>query len=146
MRNLVVKTIYVASTLLLTSVASLGRTESTLFDTMDLTGESGILFWNTEQKIYGFPRLAELYPTRAIGGHQTPLQLPQKLSSLDHFTYDLGGQTYTVDSHMRSQRTAGLLVIHNGEIKVERYGLQHHADAPWVSFSVTKSVVSMLFG
>ena len=47
---------------------------------------------------------------------------------------------------MRSQRTAGLLVIHNGEIKVERYGLQHHADAPWVSFSVTKSVVSMLFG
>ena len=51
MRNLVVKAIYVASTLLLTSVASLGRTESTLFDTVELTGESGILFWNTEQKI-----------------------------------------------------------------------------------------------
>ena len=63
MRNLVVKAIYVASTLLLTSVASLGRTESTLFDTVELTGESGILFWNTEQKIYAFPRLAELYPT-----------------------------------------------------------------------------------
>ena len=75
-------------------------------------------------------RLAEFYPTRAVAGHQTPLQLPQKLSSLDHFTYDLRGQTNTVDSHMRSERTAGLLVIHNGEIKVERYGLQHHADAP----------------
>ena len=47
---------------------------------------------------------------------------------------------------MRSERTAGLLVIHKAEIKVERYGLQHHADAPWVSFSVTKSVASMLFG
>ena len=63
MRNLVVKAIYVASTLLLTSVASLGRTESTLFDTVELTGERGILFWNTEQKIYGFPRLAEFYAT-----------------------------------------------------------------------------------
>ena len=47
---------------------------------------------------------------------------------------------------MQSQRTAGLLVILNGEIKVERYGLEHYAEAPWVSFSVTKSVVSMLFG
>jgi CubicO group peptidase (beta-lactamase class C family) len=47
---------------------------------------------------------------------------------------------------MQSERTAGLLVIQNGEIKVERYGLEHHANAPWVSFSVTKSVVSMLFG
>ena len=98
MRNLVVKAIYVTSTLLLTWVASLGRTESTLFDTIDLTGESGILFWNTEQKVYGFPRLAELYPTRAIGGHQTPLQLPQKLSNLDHFTYDLGCLLYTSPS------------------------------------------------
>ena len=47
---------------------------------------------------------------------------------------------------MRSERTAGLLVTHNGAIKVERYSLQHHADAPWVSFSVNKSVVSMPFG
>ena len=146
MKKHIVKTTYVVSALLLTLAASLGRTQSTPFDTTDLTGESGILFWNAQQQIHGFPRLAELYPTRAIGGHQTPSQLPQRLASLDNFAYDFGGQTYTVDSHMRSQRTAGLLVIHNGEIKVERYGLQHHADAPWVSFSVTKSVVSMLFG
>ena len=46
---------------------------------------------------------------------------------------------------MQSQRTAGLLVILMAK-SVERYGMEHHAEAPWVSFSVTKSVVSMLFG
>ena len=122
------------------------QAESPEFNDRDLTGEDGILFWGPDQQVYGFPRLAELYPTRSIQGQEVPLQLPIRLSNLDAFSYSYAEQIHTVDSHMQSERTAGLLVIQNGEIKVERYGLEHHANAPWVSFSVTKSVVSMLFG
>ena len=122
------------------------QAESPEFNDRDLTGEAGILFWGPDQQVYGFPRLAELYPTRSIQGQEVPLQLPIRLSNLDAFSYSYAEQIHTVDSHMQSERTAGLLVIQNGEIKVERYGLEHHANAPWVSFSVTKSVVSMLFG
>jgi CubicO group peptidase (beta-lactamase class C family) len=41
---------------------------------------------------------------------------------------------------------AGLLVIRDGTIIYERYGLGNNENSRWVSFSVTKSVVSMLYG
>ena len=146
MKKSLVNRLCVAGALLLTFVAIQSKAESPEFNDRDLTGENGILFWDPDQQVYGFPRLAELYPTRSIQGQEVPLQLPIRLSNLDAFSYSYAEQIHTVDSHMQSERTAGLLVIQNGEIKVERYGLEHHAKAPWVSFSVTKSVVSMLFG
>ena len=146
MKKSLVNRLCVAGALLLTFVAIQSQAESPESNDRDLTGENGILFWDPDQQVYGFPRLAELYPTRSIQGQEVPLQLPIRLSNLDAFSYSYAKQIHTVDSHMQSERTAGLLVIQNGEIKVERYGLEHHANAPWVSFSVTKSVVSMLFG
>ena len=146
MKKSLVNKLCVAGALLLTFVAIQSQAESPESNSPDLTGENGILFWGPDQQVYGFPRLAELYPTRSIEGQEVPLQLPIRLSNLDAFSYSYAEQTHTVESHMQSERTAGLLVIQNGEIKVERYGLEHHAKAPWVSFSVTKSVVSMLFG
>ena len=146
MKKSLVNKLCVAGALLLTFVAIQSQAESPESNGPDLTGENGILFWGPDQQVYGFPRLAELYPTRSIEGQEVPLQLPIRLSNLDAFSYSYAEQTHTVESHMQSERTAGLLVIQNGEIKVERYGLEHHAKAPWVSFSVTKSVVSMLFG
>ena len=41
---------------------------------------------------------------------------------------------------------AGLLVIKDGHILYERYGLGNTEDSRWISYSVAKSVVSMLFG
>ena len=146
MKKSLVNRLCVAGALLLTFVAIQSQAESPESNDRDLTGENGILFWGPDQQVYGFPRLAELYPTRSIQGQEVPLQLPIRLSNLDAFSYSYAEQIHTVDSHMQSERTAGLLVIQNGEIKVERYGLEHHANASWVSFSVTKSVVSMLFG
>ena len=137
---------YFAVILLLVLTALQSQAESPKYNDADLADESGILFWGPEQQVYGFPRIGDLYPTRSIEGKEVPPQLPVRLSNLDAFSYSYAGQTHTLESHMQSQRTAGLLVILNGEIKVERYGLEHYAEAPWVSFSVTKSVVSMLFG
>ncbi len=48
--------------------------------------------------------------------------------------------------YFTKQRVAGLLVIKDGRIVYERYGLGNDETTRWVSFSVAKSVVSMLFG
>lgn len=122
------------------------RAGSEIADSPDLTGDAGILFWTPEQQVTGYSSIADLYPTRQIQGRSSPSVLPEKLTSLDRFTYQLGGQALTIADYMQNQRTAGLLVIHNGVLKVERYGLGHQPQKPWVSFSVTKSVVSMLYG
>ena len=129
-----------------TAVQASERAQSDIAIHPDLTGDAGILFWTPEQQVTGYSNIAGLYPTRAIQGRTVPADLPEKLITLDRFTYRLGWQKLTIADYMQKQHAAGLLVIHNGEVKVERYGLGHLPQKPWVSFSVTKSVVSMLYG
>jgi CubicO group peptidase (beta-lactamase class C family) len=52
----------------------------------------------------------------------------------------------TLDEYFVQKNVAGLLVLKDGKIAYERYGLGNTSDSRWISFSVTKSVVSMLVG
>ena len=43
-----------------------------------------------------------------------------------------------VDAYMKDQRTAGLVIIQDGKIRLEKYGLDFSGDGRWTSFSVAK--------
>lgn len=47
---------------------------------------------------------------------------------------------------MQAERVAGVLVIQDDKIRLERYGLGIGPDTRWVSFSMTKSLTSTLVG
>jgi len=47
---------------------------------------------------------------------------------------------------MSTQRSAALLVLHKGQMRLERYGLDFDATGRWTSFSVAKSFTSTLVG
>ena len=47
---------------------------------------------------------------------------------------------------MAGQRSAALLVVHDGKLRLERYGLGFDAAGRWTSFSMAKSVTSTLVG
>ena len=47
---------------------------------------------------------------------------------------------------MTAQRTAGLVILHEGRIRLERYGLDFGPGGRWTSFSVAKSLTSTLVG
>lgn len=51
-----------------------------------------------------------------------------------------------IDEYMASQRTSGLVIIQDGKIRFERYGLDFDARGRWTSFSVAKSFTSTLVG
>ena len=51
-----------------------------------------------------------------------------------------------LNDYFTNQSVAGLLVIKDGKILYERYGLGNTEDSKWVSYSVAKAVVSMLIG
>jgi CubicO group peptidase (beta-lactamase class C family) len=110
------------------------------------TSSQTMLNWTAEEKFAGFPAIDTLFPTRPITGTLQPRELPEQLADLSNFTYDFDNKSWDLKSHMRAQSTAGILVIYNGNVVVEQYGLNHSADLPWVSFSVAKSVVSLLYG
>jgi CubicO group peptidase (beta-lactamase class C family) len=104
------------------------------------------LFWTPEQKVAGFRNADRLYDTRVVEASDTARELPKALMDLDDVVVRVGDDSLTVDEYFKRKNVAGLLVIKDGEVVYERYGLGNTEDSVWVSFSVTKSVVSMLVG
>jgi CubicO group peptidase (beta-lactamase class C family) len=99
-----------------------------------------LLFWNQSQRDAAFraldriPLLAKWHVVPA-GASPRPLPPgpPLKLA-LD------------VDAYMAGQRSAALIVLQDGKVRLERYGLGFGRGGRWTSFSVAKSVTSTLVG
>jgi len=99
-----------------------------------------ILFWSQPQRDAGFralDRLPVLAKSRAVPAGATPMPLPPG----PPLTLALD-----VDAYMAVQRSAALLVVHDGKLRLERYGLGFDGRGRWTSFSVAKSITSTLVG
>lgn len=105
-----------------------------------------VLFWSPKQQVAGFRNSDRIFPTRTVAAGDSPSPLPQEPVELGGVEVRLGGERMTVDEYFVKQHVAGLLVIKDGKIRYERYGLGNTRDSRWISFSVAKSVVSMLIG
>ncbi len=53
---------------------------------------------------------------------------------------------YTLDEYLERRRVTGLLILKNGEIVAERYRYARTPEARFISFSMAKSVTSLLIG
>jgi CubicO group peptidase (beta-lactamase class C family) len=104
------------------------------------------LFWTPEQKVAGFRNADEIFWTRSIEAGDSPLVLPDASMDLGDLVIRVNDESMTVDEYFTRQNVAGLLVIKDGQVMYERYGLGNDENSRWISFSVSKSVVSMLFG
>lgn len=99
-----------------------------------------LLFWSVPQRDAAFralDRLSVLAKWRVVPAAAKPLPLPQgpplKLK-LD------------VDAYLAGQRMAGLVIVHDGKVRLERYGLGFDSAGRWTSFSVAKSITAVLVG
>jgi len=113
--------------------------------------KSSILFWNDEQKKLGYQSVDQLLPTRGLTASETPYALvdsaDEQLTSL-YYSFDNGGENsrHSIADFMHQQQVGGVLVLQGNRVLFERYGLDNSAESLWVSFSVSKSVTSMLLG
>lgn len=105
-----------------------------------------ILFWTPEQQVAGFRNSDKIFDTRTIESGDAVYPLPYKRVDLGEVEIKLDGASMTVNEYFEKHSVAGLLVIKDGHILYERYGLGNTEDSRWISYSVAKSVVSMLFG
>ncbi|MBK6740523.1 MAG: serine hydrolase [Haliea sp.] len=99
-----------------------------------------VLFWTIPQRDAGFraldavPIVAKSHVI-AAGGPVYPLPKGEPIEiSVD------------VDAYMQEQRTAGLVIVQDGKVRLEKYGLDFDANGRWTSFSVAKSFTSTLAG
>ena len=105
-----------------------------------LPTDANVLFWSVEQRDAAFrtmDRIPILAKANIIAKGDKVYPLPQ-------------GRPLTiatdVDAYMKAQRTAGLVIIQDGKVRMEKYGLDFGPEGKWTSFSVAKSFTSTLVG
>ena len=106
----------------------------------NLPTNANVLFWSIPQRDAAFrtmDRLPVLAKANVIEAGEDVYPLP-KGEPLDIAT--------NIDAYMKAQRTAGLVIIQDGKIRLEKYGLDFSGDGKWTSFSVAKSFTSTLVG
>ncbi|HEY4069616.1 MAG TPA: serine hydrolase [Burkholderiaceae bacterium] len=100
-----------------------------------------VLFWSQSQRDAAFralDRLPILAKAHVVPASGTPSPLPPG-PPLKTLAAD-------VDAYMAGQHSAALLIVQDGRLRLERYGLGFDAAGRWTSFSVAKSVTSTLVG
>lgn len=111
-----------------------------------LDNSNSILFLQGDEQIEAFRHSSQLAPSRLIQASKTPLVLNTVNAELVPIEFEYAGTKRTLEAYLAEERVAGLVVIKNGRIRFEHYGLGNTEDSRWISFSVTKSVVSLLIG
>ena len=100
--------------------------------------------WNLEQKATGFRQMERLFPANTTAAAEAPRPLP---AGAPIAAFEPGGALAAkLEEFMASEYVAGLLVLHGGEVRLERYGLGLSPAERWTSFSVAKSFTSTLVG
>ena len=107
---------------------------------------SSTLFWRDREQIAGFRNMPATAPARVIEAGGSVRELPRQEVDLGEVSLQVEDVNMTVNEYFDRQRVAGLLVVKDGTILYERYGLGNTDETRWVSFSVAKSVVAMLIG
>lgn len=79
----------------------------------------------------------------ANGAAAAPLE---RMANPPAIAYRYRNIGYTLDEYLERQRATALLVLKDGKVAVERYRYGRTEDARFLSFSMAKSVTSMLVG
>ena len=103
----------------------------------NLPKDQNVLFWTVDQRDSAFRAMEKLVKVNDIAKGDAVYPLPQ-------------GAPITlaqdVDAYMKAQRNAGLIIIQDGKIRLEKYALDYSKDGRWTSFSVAKSLTSTMVG
>ena len=106
----------------------------------NLPTDRNVLFWTVPQRDAAFRSLDAidvLAEANVIEAGRTAFPMPRG----EPISIPMN-----VEIYMREQRTAGLVIIQDGKLRLEQYGLGFDGTGQWTSFSVAKSFTSTLVG
>ena len=100
--------------------------------------------WTQAERQFVFAHWGEAFQARVIARGPQVRALPAGASLP---TFSLGGEgARELQRSLDEFQLAGIVVLHDGKVRLERYALGHSASGRWVSFSVAKSLTSTLLG
>lgn len=103
--------------------------------------------WSYEEKVKGFRNIDQIWNTRRIEAGDTPYLLTKyEHPDLPEVQFEYKDSIYGLEAYLAHNQILGLLVIKNDTIVLEHYAEGNTPESKWISFSVAKSVVSLLVG
>jgi CubicO group peptidase (beta-lactamase class C family) len=118
---------------------------STFAQDAALPPADSILRWTPAQQAIGYRSIEKIYPVRVVKRGPSERPLPVAARQIDP-KFDYQGKAYDTAGWMASLNVSGVLVLKDGQIVLEKYGLGRGPQDRWTSFSVAKSVTSTLVG
>lgn len=103
----------------------------------NLPKDQNVLFWTVDQRDSAFRAMEKLVKVNEVGKGESVYPLLQ--GAAIRLPLD-------VDAYMKAQRNAGLIILQDGKIRLEKYALDYSKDGRWTSFSVAKSLTSTMVG
>lgn len=107
---------------------------------------TSVLFFSQDQRDVFFKNMDVLLPTRHIQRGTKPLALEDAQQNFSDLTYEVEGKTYPLSHFLSERASRGFIATKDGKVLFEYYTDGHDQETKWVSFSVSKSVTSMLIG
>jgi len=86
------------------------------------------------------------WPHRVIRRGEAVRPLPPHARSLADLALDVAEDRRSLVDYMTRSRTVGLLILKDGEVALERYGMGRGPEHRWTSYSTAKSMTSTLVG
>ena len=102
------------------------------------TASAQVLFWTQEQRDANFPAMEKLFAGHVVRARGPVRVLPNGAP--------LKVDSAWVDTWMADHNTAGLIVLQDGKVRLERYQRALSPTTRWTSFSVAKSFTSTAVG
>jgi CubicO group peptidase (beta-lactamase class C family) len=97
-----------------------------------------MLFWPAPEQAVGFKNFDKLYAWRPVAPGSVVKALPRGSA--------LVAPENDAEAFMRDNRVFGLLVLHKGQVRLEKYAHGLQPTDRWTSYSVVKSITSTLVG
>lgn len=111
--------------------------ERVALSVMKTTPENQAATFRSQDQVWPHRVIRRGAAVRALPAHDRPIADP---------AYAVGEAMVSLDDFMARRRTAGLLILKNGEIALERYGMGNGPESLWTCFSLSKSMTATLVG
>ena len=99
-----------------------------------------------DKQAASFRNQDQVWPARVIRRGDAVRPLPPHAHPLADLTFEVGDVRLSLSDFMARRRTAGFLILKDGEIALERYGMGNGPESRWASFSTAKSMTATLVG
>ncbi|MEW4447820.1 serine hydrolase [Qipengyuania sp. JC766] len=101
--------------------------------------QQSVLFWDDATRSDRFREMERYFAGTEVAPPARTRSLPEGRPLPE-------AVTTVLDAYLTSQNAAGIMVLHDGRVRYEKYGLGFGPEQRWTSFSVAKSFTSTLLG